>query len=485
MEKILLDTNILIYREDNTIVDTKVTKLFRLLYDSDDLKIYIHPMSFKDMQRQKDEELRAITLSKINTYPILDNPPIATEGFHNLVGCKRKPNDEIDNNLLYAVKRNCVSFLITHDRGLLTKANLIGLGDRVFDIEDAISFFSPEQSKNIFVPVKVNYGYFYNLDLGSHFFDSLRASYPEFDTWFRKKSEAGQRCYYTIDDDGEIGSFLAIKEQSDEIESDFDKQLEPGLKIKISTLKVSDRGKHIGERLLKIAFDKAAIVGARQVFITVFEEQQEELVNLLSEYGFTKKTTKKHTNSDGETFYESVYVNILDENGYPKVDWSRDSFIVPVQPQFHHKLFPDAERISQLSFNDYLFSNPYSNAIKKAYICNANTKSIKSGDLLFFYASHEIKGVTAVGVVDDVFTSFDSIDDMLAIAKKRTVYERNELVDRYPTVNSKVIMFKHYMTLDKPISFKDLIGNKIINGSIQSITKVDTDKMKDLVERES
>lgn len=101
MEKILLDTNILIYREDNTIVDTKVTKLFRLLYDSDDLKIYIHPMSFKDMQRQKDEELRAITLSKINTYLILENPPIATEGFHNLVGCKRKPNDEIDKVIMF------------------------------------------------------------------------------------------------------------------------------------------------------------------------------------------------------------------------------------------------------------------------------------------------------------------------------------------------------------------------------------------------
>ena len=88
--------------------------------------------------------------------------------------------------------------------------------------------------------------------------------------------------------------------------------------------------------------------------------------------------------------------------------------------------------------------------------------------------------------MDAVFSSFDSVDDMLAIAKKRTVYERDELADnKYPTADSKVIMFKHYMTLDKPISFEDLIGNKIINGSIQSITKVDTNRMKDLIERES
>lgn len=484
MEKILLDTNILIYREDNSIVDTKVSKLFRLLYDSNDFRIHIHPMSFKDVQRQKDEKLRAITLSKIKTYPVLDDPPIAPEGFHVLVGCRRKPNDVIDNNLLYAVKRNCVSFLVTNDRGLLAKAKLIGLGDRVLDIEEAISLFSPEQSKNVFVPVTVNYGYFYNLDLASRFFDSLRESYPEFDTWFKKKAETGQRCYYTIDDNGEIGSFLAIKEQSDEIESDFDEQLEPGLKIKISTLKVSDRGKHIGERLLKIAFDEAARAGAGQIFITVFEEQQEELVNLLLEYGFRKRTVKRHVKPDGDTSCESVYVNIIDEYGYPSVDWSRDSFIVPIQPQYHHKLFPDAEKISQLSFNDYLFSNPYSNAIKKAYVCNANIKSIKSGDILFFYASRKIKGVTAVGIVDDVFTSFDSIDDILSIAKKRTVYERNELAEKYPSANSKVIMFKHYMTLDEPISFKELMENKIINGSIQSIINVDTYRMKALIEKD-
>ena len=59
-----------------------------------------------------------IIYSKLKIYNVIDRPPLATESFNKLVGCTKFPNDLIDNNLLYAVYRNCVSYLITNDKKL-------------------------------------------------------------------------------------------------------------------------------------------------------------------------------------------------------------------------------------------------------------------------------------------------------------------------------------------------------------------------------
>ena len=55
--------------------------------------------------------------------------------------CERtkKFNDLIDNNLLYSVYRNCVSYLITNDEKLKKKSKKIGIDDRVLKIEEAIN----------------------------------------------------------------------------------------------------------------------------------------------------------------------------------------------------------------------------------------------------------------------------------------------------------------------------------------------------------
>ena len=49
MIKILMDTNMLIYREDHSVVDDEVLKLIKILYDSSNYKIVVHPMTFKDI----------------------------------------------------------------------------------------------------------------------------------------------------------------------------------------------------------------------------------------------------------------------------------------------------------------------------------------------------------------------------------------------------------------------------------------------------
>ena len=49
MEYILLDTNILIYREGEKILEPDVQLLSRLLMDSMDYKLCVHPMSIESI----------------------------------------------------------------------------------------------------------------------------------------------------------------------------------------------------------------------------------------------------------------------------------------------------------------------------------------------------------------------------------------------------------------------------------------------------
>ena len=151
-EKILLDTNMMIYLLDDHILDEKISKLTKILYDSDKYVIAIHPNTIIEARKIKDENKKDIFISKLEVYKILESPPRATEDFNKQVGCKNE-NDLIDNEMLYAVVRNCVSYFITNDKRLLKKAELLKLNDRVLSIDDAIEKFKQEEFNQ-----KVDYG---------------------------------------------------------------------------------------------------------------------------------------------------------------------------------------------------------------------------------------------------------------------------------------------------------------------------------------
>ena len=114
-EKILLDTNMMIYLLDDHILDEKISKLTKILYDSDKYIIAIHPNTIVEAGKIKDQNKKDIFISKLGVYKIIENPPRATEDFNKQVGCKNE-NDLIDNEMLYAVVRNCVSYFITNDK---------------------------------------------------------------------------------------------------------------------------------------------------------------------------------------------------------------------------------------------------------------------------------------------------------------------------------------------------------------------------------
>ena len=87
----------------------------------------------------KRQRQRQVILSKVGIYKKLEDIPIVTQEF--ITKCEKNGNEHeyIDNNLLYTVYRNCVSYLITNDKGILKKSEKLGLSDKVLTISKALS----------------------------------------------------------------------------------------------------------------------------------------------------------------------------------------------------------------------------------------------------------------------------------------------------------------------------------------------------------
>lgn len=197
MIKILLDTNIFIYLEDNKVTEEKILLLTKRLFDSSEYKIVIHPKTKLEIEGMKDEKQKEIFKSKIAVYKEIVNPPSADENFHITVGCKNS-HDLIDNELLFAIQRNCASFLITNDIELKKKSSLVGLEESVLSVDEALEKFKPVPIISLKRPPFIEEKYLYELDLNDSFFDSLKEDYSGFEKWFKKKQQDDAKAFVTI-----------------------------------------------------------------------------------------------------------------------------------------------------------------------------------------------------------------------------------------------------------------------------------------------
>ncbi|KUL31191.1 hypothetical protein [Chlorobium limicola] len=162
------------------------------------------------------------------------------------------------------------------------------------------------------------------------------------------------------------------------------------------------------------------------------------------------------------TYAVAYYPHYLD-----KVEVGK--FIIPIQPQYHNDLFADTSDLASSLFSqDASLYNPQSNTIKKAYICHANTTQIKTGDLLFFYRTHDRKSVECMGVVEQTYRGQD-IERVSPLVSKRTVYSRNE-IGKWLQKETLVILFRFIRDFS-PVDQGTLVGAGI-RGAIQSIRKI-------------
>lgn len=478
--KILFDTNIFIDLETpGRVLPNTLSEMVSLTHKLRHV-IYYHPAQFEDLRRDKDETRREAQLSRLLQYVPLESPPLPSDSDIKSLGwTQARENDHVDNALLFAVYRNAVRILVTEDRGIHKKADRNGLANRVFFVEEYLSYLrnsireetGSAPSKCVAVETK----FLYQIDVKNQFFDSLRLSYQRFDRWYAEVSGKDRQCW-VIESEDVIRALCIYKHEKDEVVTSDDIILH-GKLLKLCTFKVSDLGKKYGERLLYVAFCHAMESLCDFVYVHLKEIGHGYLLSLLSDFGFYKIGEYKNGDS---TFVKDMRVGVkkLFLNREEYVDYAiryyphiNDNgvrkYIVPIQPVYHDRLFPDVNPCPSL-FKEELASE--SNAIKKAYLCKSPLKSMLPGDLLFFYRSEDQKHIISVGVLEKI-GRFTNAEDLIAFVSKRSVYTNAEIAKMAAKGEVLAILFRLIRYLKSPIKKKTLTDNGV-KGQIQTIREM-------------
>jgi GNAT superfamily N-acetyltransferase len=471
--RLLLDTNILIPLQDSyQVLESNLSNFVRLANIGGHQLLY-HPATVIDFERDGDASRRSRNLERIRQYPALENLAACPWNTAATV-----PNDACDNEILYALECDAVHALVTEDRGIHTKAKAKNLHSRVYTIQTAEDWLRRlHEPRKVALPNILD-APLHSLTplLSSTFFDSLRDGYPGFDDWFRRKARENRMAWVYRDDANSLAAICIYATQENEAINDAGQQLS-GTALKLCTFKVGDavRGRKIGELFLKAAFHYATKNKCENLFVHANAERHDYLIRLLQEFGFEESGSY---NAD-LVLVKSHPIVSPDAFSYPPLEYARryfphfrrdaevQKFLIPIQPQFHEILFPDYQPIQPRLFGT---TNNIGNAIKLAYLCHAQTKSISVGDLVLFYRTDDEKSVTSIGVVD----RFEVLDDAAQIASlvsRRTVYAIEE-IDEIAKRPTKVILFRLVEHLPKPVSYGRLQHERVVKGPIQSIRKI-------------
>jgi predicted nucleic acid-binding protein len=482
--RILIDTNIFIYREDDQPIKENLQRLLRILNETN-VTILIHPASIKEIEKDKDKKRRETILSKIETYPILKKPPEYQKdtNFTNIIGLEKNTHDENDNAILYTVYRDAVDFLITEDKGIHKKAKEIKISDRIFLIQDALEFFE-EYTKTKPLPATpaLKKDFVYNLDINDPIFDSLKKEYEGFESWFKKIARKGRECLVSYRSDGSIGAVLIYKIEDESIE-DSTPRLPKKKRVKICTLKVTHIGHKIGELFIKMCVNYAINNQIYEIYLTHFTQEEDMLLNLITQYGFSKAAVKKNKEEiylkkltvEKEKIQKLSFIEI-DKQYYPSLyDGEQvNKYIIPIRPEYYNRLFTDSkERQSSLTeySGDFIVEG---NTIKKAYLTHSKIKKMNPGDIIIFYLSKgtkQLSQIRSMGVIEEIYQGVKDSNDIIKYVGKRTVYSKEEIkqMSQKPTT---VILFQHHFYLEKPLSLNKLLTMNILSAAPQTITGI-------------
>lgn len=440
--KALLDTNIIIHREANRIVNHEIGQLFKWL-DRLHIEKYVHPLTIEEIQGYQNAEVVQTFTVKLDGYTKIKHPIPLSEQVRELSDeVDSNQNDITDSHLLNEVFEERVDFLITQDKKIHEKARRLSIHEKVFNIQ---TFLEKSISENpeivdykILAVKKVDFG---EIDLKDSFFDSFREDYAEFDKWFKKKSN--EPCYVCYNDT-HLTAFLYVKdEKATENYSDITPSLKSKRRLKIGTLKVISNGYKIGERFLKIVFDNAIQYKVDEIYVTVFEKRPEQiqLIDMLLEWGFRKHGIKTTPNGEElvltRQFGKSTPIDISNPKlAFPYFSRDTRKYIIKIEAQYHTELFPDSINTKE-DKSKYTENEPHRNRIGKVYISHAKDRHLKSGDLIIIYRNGETSPkrftstVTSICIVEQVITDFEDFEDFYSVCARRTLISKDDLRSKW------------------------------------------------------
>ena len=289
-------------------------------------------------------------------------------------------------------------------------------------------------------PMDLQVQRFSDIDLNDSFFDSLRASYPEFNEWYNKKAAAGATayCYYV---DNELKDFLYLKIEEEEL-SDLTPVLPAKKRLKVGTFKVDNDNRHTtrGERFMKKIMDMAIAEDVDEIYVTMFPtEELQGLIRMFEKFGFSHIADKPHEGGNAEYVLIKDMTTHVDDFklDYPFVKKaSSNKYVLSIVPEFHTHLFPDSILKNEKKY-DLIQDVSETNSIYKIYLCWMQcTRNLKAGDKLIIYRTSDEEGkayyrsvCTSVCTVCEVKTyrDFENEEEFIKYTNRYSVFKEHEL----------------------------------------------------------
>ncbi len=445
--------------------------------------LLVHPATRDDLLQATDPGLRQQRLAELEKFPRLAEGRIPAALTSLLGEPTSGSNDHRDLRLLAALHQNAATYLITDDKRLHRRAGRAGLGERILALADALVMLEQLTPATPTPPPRVQIIAPYALDADQDIFESLRRDYDGFDEWLNTKvrTDHENRDCFVIEENVSYAALTIVKR----LESDCSYSL-PQPVTKIATFKVSNSyvGSKYGELLLKSLFHTANRRGTASLYVEVLPKH-EGLIELLGRFGFKDES---HRTGRGELVLvkrlkpppNSEPLPALMHHityGPPAVSISGSVFMVPIWPQWHDQLFPDAPRETSLGeqlelMTPDLSTHPWGNALRKAYLSNSPSNQLAAGDVLLFYQSRGPANVSAVGVVEATLRSADPIE-IMAFVGGRTVYTPTEIADMCSSVSGVLaILFRQDRFVEPAWTLAELQAHDVVTGWPQSVTRV-------------
>ena len=475
MMRALLDTNIVIHRENTRVTNSSIGQLFYWL-DTLHYEKVIHPFTVSELRKYSSQTMQELYDAKLSAYKVMHTTSSPTDDFlKQLEELPKSENDNIDNQLLFEVYRNRVDVLITEDRKMIAKAIRIGIRDRVFTINGFITRAVEDNPALLeYKALSVKKEFFGDIDLEDSFFNTFREAYPNFDCWFNGKCD--EEAYVCRSDQGCILGFLYLKTEGiEENYSDITPALSPAKRLKVGTFKVDATGFRLGERFIKIIFDNAIQRKVDEIYVTLFLNRPElrALKATLERWGFTEHGVKHHDSEDEIVLVKKLGVYSQDRSvleNFPNLCSKSQKWIMPIFPKYHTSLFPDAALYREKGI-DLIGELPHRYALQKVYISWSIARGAKSGDLVLFYRTGDTSPkkyssvITSVGVIDEIVYNFSDKDDFMRQCKNRSVFTEEDLIRFWQEhkANLQIIKFVYVKELEKKITLGFLWDNDIVD----------------------
>ena len=302
-------------------------------------------------------------------------------------------------------------------------------------------------------PMDLQVQRFSDIDLNDSFFDSLRASYTEFNEWYNKKAAAGATayCYYV---DNELKDFLYLKIEEEEL-SDLTPALPAKKRLKVGTFKVDNDNRHTtrGERFMKKIMDMAIAEDVDEIYVTMFPtEELQGLIRMFEKFGFSHIADKPHEGGNAEYVLIKDMTTHVDDFklDYPFVKkTSSNKYVLSIVPEFHTHLFPDSILKNEKKY-DLIQDVSETNSIYKIYLCwMQGTRNLKAGDKLIIYRTSDEKGkayyrsvCTSVCTVCEVKTyrDFENEEEFIKYTNRYSVFKEHELRRWYKYKNNFIVI---------------------------------------------